>query len=103
MATPVSSSHEKYLFWKVAIQKYCSEKELLHITGIQEPIVKTYEECIWIIGRVAHHKISYEFCKTFKNIYFEEYLWTTAFGSRLESHVEIEPQRFTNFTLSCLH
>ena len=57
MAAPVSSCYEKYLFWKVAVQKNCSERELLHITGIQEPIVKTYEECLWIIGRVAHHKI----------------------------------------------
>ena len=46
---------------------------------------------------------SYEFCKTFKNTYFEEYLRTTAFGYRLENHVEIEPQRFTTFTLFCLH
>ena len=42
---------------------------------------------------------SCEFCKIFKNIYFEEHLWTTASGSRLENHVEIEPQRFTAFNL----
>ena len=46
---------------------------------------------------------SYEFCKTFKNTYFEEYLWAIAFGCRLENHIEIEPQRFTTFNLYCLH
>ena len=57
MAAPVSSCYEKYMFWKVAVQKNFCERELLRMTGIQEPIVKTYEECLWIIRRVAHHKI----------------------------------------------
>ena len=43
------------------------------------------------------------FGKTFKNTYLEEYLWTTAFGYRLQNYVETEPQRFTAFTFSCLH
>ena len=54
MAAPVSSCYEKYLFWKEAAQKKIamidnlnwkgySERELLCITGIQEPIFKTYE------------------------------------------------------------
>ena len=56
------------------------------------------------LSRVSMVQVfSYEFCKTFKITYFEEYLRTTAFGCRLENHVEIGPQRFTTFTLSCLH
>ena len=114
MAAPVSSCYEKYLFWKVAVQKNCSERELLRITGIRnqwwKPMRNAFELSVELhitkftgrhFSRVSLVQvISYEFCKTFKNIYFEEYLWTTAFGSRLESHVEIEPQRFTTFTLS---
>ena len=42
---------------------------------------------------------SYEFWKNFKN----SYLLTTACGCRLENHIEIEPQGFTTFILSCLH
>ena len=71
MAAPVSSCYEKYLFWKVAIQKNSyfkmaslidnlnwkgySERELLGIIGIQEPIVKTYEECLWVIQKLLNY------------------------------------------------
>ena len=74
MAAPVSSCYEKYLFWKVAVQNNCSERELLRITGIQEPTVKTCEECLWIIGWVAHHKIHR---KTFFSSFFGtgDFLW----------------------------
>ena len=46
---------------------------------------------------------SYEYCKSFKKTYFEEHLWTAASGCSLENHVEIEPQRFTDFNLFYLH
>ena len=46
---------------------------------------------------------SYEFWKTLKNIYFEEHLWTLLIADWMENHIEIEPQRFATFTLSCLH
>ena len=49
---------------------------------------------------------SCKFCEIFKNNYFEEHLQTTVSGCRMENHaeiVEIEPQRFTAFNLSCLH
>ena len=56
------------------------------------------------LSRVSQGQVfSYEFRKTFKNTYLEEYLWTTAFGYRLENYAETEPQRFTAFNLSCLH
>ena len=42
---------------------------------------------------------SYEFSKTFKNTCFEEYLWTTASGWRLENPVEVEQQGFYYFYL----
>ena len=41
--------------------------------------------------------ISYELCKTFKKSYFEEYLWTTAAGCRLDDYCWLqagEPCRF---------
>ena len=73
MAAPESSCYEKYLFWKVAVQKNSYfkkiaslidnlnwkgyfERELLLITSIQEPMVKAYEECLWVIQKPLNYR-----------------------------------------------
>ena len=63
---------------------------------------KRPEACNFIKRETLVQRLSYEFCKTFKNTYFEEHLWTTASGCSLGSRVEIEPQRFASFTLTSL-
>ena len=56
--------------------------------------------CVTVTGPEAYkfikketlaHVFSWEFSKIFKSTYFEEHLWTTASGCRLENQVEIEP------------
>ena len=61
------------------------------VAGIRSATLS--KQSLWYI-----QVFSCEFCKTFKNTYFEEHQWTTA-GLRA---TEIEPQRFASFALSCL-
>ena len=65
-------------------------------------IIKLKNEASNFIKKEALVQVfSYEFYKTFKDIYFEEHLLTTACGCRLENHVEIEP--LVLFTLTSLY
>ena len=56
-----SSCSEKNVIKKIAIPidnlnwKVASEGELLRITTILEPIVKAYEECLWVIQKPSNY------------------------------------------------
>ena len=59
-----SSCLEKQLFQKIGSLidnlnwKSYSERELLHTTAIQEPVVKTYEKCLWVIQKPLNYRYS---------------------------------------------
>ena len=56
----------------------------------------------FIKKRLWHRCFPANFVKIFKNTYFED-LWTTASGCRLDSHIEIESQRYAAFHLSFVY
>ena len=64
VAVPKSSCSEKKTFQKKASLidnlkwKFYSGRELLRITAIVERIVKTYEECFWVVQKPLNYRQS---------------------------------------------
>ena len=63
-----------------------SERELLRITGIQEPIIKTYEECLWVIQKSLNYRLSCTSQNSQEDI-CPEFLWYKCFPMNFEKRL----------------